>query len=187
MPPMTANLAVVTRETRKTAHEESRCIYDNHTNMDDALKAQLIDSVDDTYLCEVRNKYTGYLGITNRNIIDHLLDRYRKITPANIEACKVRMNEPIDLSQPIDLFFQHINDCVQYASDGQAAFTNGKILQTAYHAVSTSGHYTDVCKDWRKRPLRDKTWALFKQLFAAEYNDLKEQQRVNHSRWEHVT
>ena len=57
--PMVANLAVVTRETRKTAHEEARRIYDNHNNMDDALKAQLIDSVDDTYLCELRNKYTG--------------------------------------------------------------------------------------------------------------------------------
>ena len=149
--------------------------------MDDALKAQLIGSVDDNYLCEVRNKYTGYLGITTRDLINHLLDRYGKITPANIEACKVRMNEPIDSSQTIYLFFQRIDNCVQYASDGQVAFTNGQIIQTAYHAVSTSGQYTDACKDWRKRPLRDKTWALFKRFFAAKYHDLKEQQIVNHS------
>ena len=64
--------------------------------MDDALKAQLINSVDDAYLCEVRNKYTGYLGITTRDLIDHLLDRYDKITPVNIEECKVQMNKPID-------------------------------------------------------------------------------------------
>ena len=154
LPPMAANLAVVTRETRKTAHEEARRIYNKHTNMDDALIVQLIDSVDNNYFSEVRNKYTGYLGITTRDLIDHLLDRYDKITPADIEECKVRMNEPIDSSQPIDLFFQRINNCVQYASDGQVTFTNGQILQTAYHAVSTSGHYTDACKDWRKRPLR---------------------------------
>ena len=47
LPPMASNLAVVTRETQKIAHEEARRIYDNHTNMDDALKAQLIDIVDD--------------------------------------------------------------------------------------------------------------------------------------------
>ena len=131
LPLMAANLSVVTRETQKTAHEEARRIYDNHTNMDDALKAQLIDSVDDTYLCEVRNKYKGYLGITTRNLIDHLLYRYSKITPADTEECKVRMNKPIGLSQPIDLFFQRIDNCVQYASDGQVAFTNGQIIQTA--------------------------------------------------------
>ena len=86
---MASNLAVVTQETQKTSHEEERRIYNNNTNMDDALKVQLIDSVDDTYLCGVRNKYTGYLGITTRDIIDHLLDGYGKITPANIEECKV--------------------------------------------------------------------------------------------------
>ena len=48
LPPMTSNLAVVTRKMRKTAHEEARLIYDNHTNMDDALKAQLINSVENT-------------------------------------------------------------------------------------------------------------------------------------------
>ena len=149
---------MVIQENRKTAHEEARCIYDNHTNLDDALKAQLIDSVDNTYLCLVRNKYTSYLGITTRDLIEHLLDRYGKITPTNIEACEVWMNEPIDSSLPINLFFQRIEDCVQYASDGQVSFTNGKILQTAYHAVSTSGHYTDACRDWRKWPLRNKTW-----------------------------
>ena len=57
--------------------------------MDDTLKAQLIDIVNDTYLCEVRNKYTGYLGITTRDLIDHLLDHYGNITPADIEECKV--------------------------------------------------------------------------------------------------
>jgi hypothetical protein len=40
--------------------------------------------LEDIYLCKLRNKYTGYLGVTARNLIDHLLDRYGKITPADI-------------------------------------------------------------------------------------------------------
>ncbi len=64
--------------------------------MDDALKAQLVDAINDPYLSEMHSKYTGYLGVTTRDLIDHLLDRYGKITPANIEACKKRMNEPLD-------------------------------------------------------------------------------------------
>ena len=76
LPPMAPNLSLVTCETQKNAHEEARCIYDNHTNMDDALKAQLINIVNDTYLCEVHNKYTGYFGITTRDLINHILDRY---------------------------------------------------------------------------------------------------------------
>ena len=175
------NASVNKREQTTVEHSEARRVFNNHANMDDALKAFVIDSIEDTYLCEMRNKYTGYLGVTTRDLFDHLLDRYGKITPADIEACKTKMNAPIDASQPIDVFFQRIDDCVQYAADGRVAFTTDQIMQTAYHAVSTSGVYTDACKEWRKKQTTDKTWATFKTFFAAEYHDHKEQQKVNHT------
>ena len=53
--------------------------------MEDALKSLIIDSVDDVYIGKLRNKYTGYLGITARDLLEHLLDWYGKITPADIE------------------------------------------------------------------------------------------------------
>jgi uncharacterized protein (DUF433 family) len=147
--------------------------------MDAALKTQTIDAIKDTYLCELRNKYTGYLGATALDLIDRLLDRYGKITPADITACKQQINEPIDASQPIDVYFQQINDCIQYADDGKVAFTTDQILQTTYHAISTSGFYNNACKEWRKKPAADKTWQNFKRFFAAEHRDLQEQQKVN--------
>jgi hypothetical protein len=169
------------RETQRLNHTEERRIFDNHQNMDDALKALIVDTVDETYLNELRNKYTGYLGVSTRDLVDHLLDRYGKITPADIAECKSRMNDPIDPTQPIDQYFRKIDDCVQYAADGQVAFTPDQILQTSYHAVSTSGHYNDACKEWRRKAAIDKTWHNFKRFFAAEYHDLKEQQKVNTS------
>ena len=147
--------------------------------MEDALKTQVIDTVNDTYLCELRNKYTGYMGVSTRDLFDHLLDRYGKITPADIAECKKRMNETLDSTQPIDLYFQKVDECIQYAADGHVAFTPDQILQTAYHAKSTSGFYNDACKEWRKKPTATKTWPTFKRFFAAEYHDLKEQQKVN--------
>ena len=169
------------REQLRTEHKEARRIYDNTTNMDDALKGQVIDTIDDAYLCEMRNKYTGYLGVTTRDLLDHLIDRYGKITPADLETNKKRMNEPIDATQTIDIFFKRIDDCIQYADDGEVPFTPEQILQTTYHAVSTCGHYTDACKIWRKKQANAKTWPLFKTYFAEEYHDLKEQQKVNTS------
>jgi hypothetical protein len=98
---------------------------------------------------------------------------------SHIAACKQRINKPLDATQPIDVYFQKIDDCIQYADDGQVAFTTDQILQTTYHAISTSGFYNDACKDWRKKPAVHKTWRNFKRFFAAEYWDLQEQQKVN--------
>jgi hypothetical protein len=174
-----ANASPSIRERNTITYKEARLIYDNNANIDSALKTQIIDAIEDTYLCELRNKYTGYLGVTAQDLTDHLLDQYGKITPADIAACKQKINEPIDVSQPIDVYFQKIDDCIQYVDDGQVAFTTGQILQTTYHAISTSGFYNDACKEWRKKPPGDKNWRNFKRFFAAEYRDLQEQQKVN--------
>jgi hypothetical protein len=145
--------------------------------MDDTLKGQVIDTIHDIYICEMRNKYTGYLGITTSDILDRLLDCYGIITPADLEVCKTKMNAPIDSTQMIGIFFQRIDDCINYADDGKVPFTPEQTLQT----VSTSGYYADACTIWRKKPAEAKTWASFKQFFAEEYHDLKEQQKVNTS------
>ena len=97
--------------------------------MDDALKGQIIDIIEDTYLCELCNKCTGYLGVTTRDLLDHLIDGYGKITTADFEANKSRLNELIDMTQTIDVFFKQINGCIQYADDGEVPFTPEQILQ----------------------------------------------------------
>jgi hypothetical protein len=60
-----------------------------------------------------------------------------------------------------------------------AKFTASQIVQTAYHAVSKSGLYNNACKEWRRCTVANRTWAAFKTFFAAEYNDLKQQQKLN--------
>ena len=87
-----------------------------------------------------------------------------------------RMNESIDITQTVDVFFKRIDNYIQYVDDGEVPFMPEQILQTAYHEVSTCGHYNDACKIWRKKPAVAKTWALFKPFFAVEFHDLKEQQ-----------
>jgi DNA anti-recombination protein RmuC len=85
----------------------------------------------------------------------------------------------MDVTQPIDIYFQTIDDCVQFATDGQVPFTPTQVVQTAYHVVSRSGIYNEACKEWRRKPLADQTWTHFKAFFATEYNELKEQQKLN--------
>ena len=89
------------------------------------------------------------------------------------------MNEPIDATQPIDIYFKRIDDTVQYAADGNIAFTTEQILQTAYHAVSSTGYYNEACKEWRCKPEDNKKWVHFKQFFATKYHNRKEQNKVN--------
>ena len=78
------------RKTDFLVHKEERRIYENHQTMEDALKSIIIDAVDEVYISKLRNKYTGYLGITARDLLDNLLDHYGNITPVDVEKCKNR-------------------------------------------------------------------------------------------------
>jgi hypothetical protein len=53
-----ANASPSIRERNTITCKEARRIYDNNANMDSALKTQIIDAIEDTYLCKLRNTYT---------------------------------------------------------------------------------------------------------------------------------
>jgi hypothetical protein len=50
------NATAAAHETIQIQRKEDRRIFNNNKN---AIKAQIIDSINDTYLCELQNKYTG--------------------------------------------------------------------------------------------------------------------------------
>ena len=150
------------REQITNEFDESKRIFANHYNMDLALKALIIEAMDTVYLEEKRDRYTGFLSVTARDLMDHLLQRYGKITASAHMANKRKIDEPLDPAAPIDVYFKRIDECVQFATDAETAYTSEQILQTAYYAISSSNLYTDACNEWRRKPTHEKTWANFK-------------------------
>ena len=118
---------------------EARTIYENDRNMNDDLKAQIIDCIEYTYLNDLLNRYTAYLGINTSKIITHMMMRYELITLSDLEAFNKCMIKPIDQAQPIDALFKRINNDVQCATDGDNAYTANQVVQTGYHAILSTG------------------------------------------------
>eukprot|EP00957_Ditylum_brightwellii_P211220 15365909-Ditylum_brightwellii.AAC.2 len=63
------------RETMEHQYKIEKAIYDNHNTVEEAVKTQIQDAIKVTHLWQLKNKYTIYMGVTSRDIIDHLLDR----------------------------------------------------------------------------------------------------------------
>ena len=91
--------------------EEAKRVFKNHYNMDLALKALIIEAVDAVYLEEKRDRYTGFLAVTAQDLVTHLLQRYGKITALDLMSNKQKMDEPLDPSVPIDVYFKRIDEC----------------------------------------------------------------------------
>lgn len=63
------------RDQIKANWEADKQVFDSHSSMMHALKAQIFAAVDDVYICELKKKYLQYLGVSVRDILDHLLKR----------------------------------------------------------------------------------------------------------------
>eukprot|EP00957_Ditylum_brightwellii_P118187 9014166-Ditylum_brightwellii.AAC.1 len=59
------------------------------------LTTYIQDAVEDIYLQPTKNKYTRYLGVSARGIMDHLMNWYRKITSTDIVNNNTKIQEGI--------------------------------------------------------------------------------------------
>eukprot|EP00957_Ditylum_brightwellii_P182064 13871126-Ditylum_brightwellii.AAC.1 len=58
-------------------------------------------AVHEAFLSELQDEYTEYLGVSSRDMLDHLLDCYGKITPSDVNNNDEKMKQSMDISQPI--------------------------------------------------------------------------------------
>ena len=166
------------RQQLRDQHTEEQLIHTNHINMDDALKNQLLDAVEDPYVSKLRNRYTKYMGVMTRNLLYHLMDWYGNITAADFKANEARINEAFDHSRTTDVFSQRIDDAAQYADDGKNLFTAKKYCKRHF-TLLTQPACTKRHERNDKKGDAGKTWTNFKRHFAAEYHKIGEQQCVS--------
>ena len=89
----------IQRQQIRDNHAHQVKTHQEHHNTDASLQQLLTEAVDELYLSEKCNRFTGYLGVTTRDLLDHLLQRYSNITAADLQANKDAMDEPIDTSR----------------------------------------------------------------------------------------
>eukprot|EP00957_Ditylum_brightwellii_P026074 1971589-Ditylum_brightwellii.AAC.1 len=68
-------LTAVEREEAEKIYLKAKEEYDDHNTMQELLKAQMQEAVDDVYIRQLKNEYTGYLDVSICDLLDHLLDR----------------------------------------------------------------------------------------------------------------
>ena len=114
--------------------------------MYESLKNQVINAVEDTYFRVSKNKYTGFLRVTFRDLLKHMINWYGKIMTTDLKYNNQRMNEPIDSSLPIDKYFNQIDDCIQFDGDDNIPYIASKVVQNYHHVLLASVVYVDACK-----------------------------------------
>ena len=77
--PTTAKHATVAHcQQANEKYGEAHRIFENAATMDKSLKQQIIETIEETYIAELWNKYTGFMGVKTIDLVHHIMNRYGK-------------------------------------------------------------------------------------------------------------
>ena len=87
--PNTPGTATAPESTKQREQNTvSKKFYKNNVNMETAIKIPIIDAVEEWLLAKEQKRYTGYLGVMARKLLEHLMRSYVKITASNMQTNK---------------------------------------------------------------------------------------------------
>ena len=104
---MSAQMAKIVRQ-----HKEELRVYRLVVAADLALKSQLIDAFKEIYFSGLRNRHTGFTGISYMNMVTHLYTKYGIISAVDIMENEKPMDTLYDPSIAIEAFFEQIESAV---------------------------------------------------------------------------
>jgi hypothetical protein len=98
--------------------EEAVIIFRTWTTVEQALKKQIVTAFEPMYLEILRNDMVGFSNTNARDMLDHLFLYYGSITAVDLEQNWENMRKAWDPQKPVESFFKHIHDCVDYSEAG---------------------------------------------------------------------
>ena len=77
-----------------------------------------------------------------------------------------------DVTLPTELLFAHIDDGQAYATAGGEPYTDPQLVRIGYHNIKAKNCMEIACREWRAKPVANKTWADLKINMKAAQLDL---------------
>jgi hypothetical protein len=147
--------------------------YNLYHNTDRALKQQIISAVEPIYLRELKHRITGFANVTTQAILTHLFRTYGNITAHDLEENDKRFKKAFDVNMPFQTIIQQIDEALDFAIAGETPYTAEQIVANAYSLVYNTGMFPESCREWRRRPVEQKTYENFKTEFSLAHQDLR--------------
>ena len=127
-----------------------------------ALRNQLLASVNPTYLLAVKDPILGFGQITCVALITHLRTVYGIITPMMLTQNKKKMAANWHPPTPIEDLFEQLRVGMEFAIEGGDAMSVQEQVRLGYNIIDETGLFTQACRDWRILTPVQQTFDAFK-------------------------
>lgn len=157
-------------------HQKENNIYLLSIEVEKAIRAQLLASVDEAYLLTLKHDDLGWHNVTPKAILDHLFKTYGKISSVEITAIEDNMRKPWHPSHgPIEPYWKQLLDGVtatKHCTRGQITKEQALTYAIANFAQSDVPAFKEALRVFDNKPAAAQTFAALQTLITDAYNDL---------------
>jgi hypothetical protein len=120
----------------------------------------------------------GFANKTVRELLQHLVDEYGKITGGEWEENMLRMREPWNPETTFETLIAQFDKGMEYADAACCSFSPSQILMMAEWLIFNTGLFHDDIKVWHATPVDTRTWDSFQTFFHQAHQRYRRQKET---------
>jgi hypothetical protein len=144
--PATTDGAAAQTSAARHVWEEDVQTYLTYTSVQQALKKQISGVFDPMYVDILSDNMLGYFKISERYMLDHLLETYGNITAVDLEINFEHMRRAWDPQHPVESLFKQIQYCADYSEAGGVLIGHPQQINVGYAKIFATGHFMSACR-----------------------------------------
>ena len=138
------------------------------------LKGQFIGAIEECYIKEMCEGYSEYDNHSLLDLLKHVNTKYATLDDHVLEEIQKKFEEPPDLSIPIDVYYAKQEECQKLAEDTDHKIRDEDMVKMLQKHMGATGTLTKKQVKFGRRDKARKTWALGKEFYREEIEDLEE-------------
>ena len=147
-----------------------------------AMNTQIIDSVDEAYILDLKDSTLGWHKVQPKTITDHLLKHYGKVTSVEIVKIQETMRTPWHPNQgPPEIVFHRIQaarDATQYCTKGKITEDDATVTLQAIAIGTGLPGMKEAVRKFNNRPDVEQTYTNIKTAITDAYDELPAQDKA---------
>ena len=158
--------------TARNLHTAQKLCYDSESNVRRAINAALNTAIPRTF----RRVPGDRMGVRTfrptddpKQILNTLRSNYGRMTPLEKSAMEKRWSEQWNPNEPIENFFDRLEDCYVQSITQPPAYTSEQMVDKALTAIQTTGLFPTAILEWNGFMDAHQTWPEFKSHFQEAY------------------
>ena len=156
-------------------HAEQLRLYNECYNVEQALRKQVVSSIQDSYLAALKNRQTNTITVPLDQIIEYLFRNYGRVTPAQLVHEEQNVtNYTYDPTLPIVVVFNKIDDLMDLANAAGSPYSAQQVIKFGYIILNNTGKFSQGIREWNRLLPNQKTWDAFQTHFTTEYQALRD-------------